>query len=482
MPRKIHRSSQCGLWSRETQSFSSSENLPQTNQRRRRRILLFLLAAPCLAAAEIQTKTEIKRPLDSQSHSARAFFDKDIVFRDNANRGSSRFYEPSLGILSEMNEENEGGEEFIGFDDDTTNEERNLKSSSDSRDSDEERKNYWKELWGNVKNYDDYINGDDDWFYDYARYIGDEKPTLLPLSPNQMVGFMLASLGATLGSLGGIGGGGLVVPCYVVVMQLNLKQAIPLGSVTVLGGSIAALILNLPRRHPLADRPIIDWDLILMMEPLVLVGTIIGSIFHRVIPGKFLSVILVLLLSIVAHTTLTKARRMYDAEKRYIEHLISARSDFLTRVASFRTAFRMSDGGWSADALGGIDPESRVSCAPPSPTRTQTFDTLNSVPVSPRMDPDERQRILILNPDFVTLRSDIVEQEKVTPRGKVLALIAKFSVLMFLNITLGGGAFKSPWGIQCGGVAFWEVHVIMIAFLFASAWAAQVRTILHFAL
>jgi hypothetical protein len=90
------------------------------------------------------------------------------------------------------------------------------------------------------------------------------------------------------------------------------------------------------------------------------------------------------------------------------------------------------------------------------------------------MDADEKQRILILNPDFVTLRTDLLEQEKITPRSKVMALLAKFAVLIFLNITLGGGAFRSPWGIQCGSVAFWVVHVIMVAFLISSAWAAQV--------
>merc|ERR1712238_217337 len=132
------------------------------------------------------------------------------------------------------------------------------------------------------------------------------------------------------------------------------------------------------------------------------------------------------------------------------------------------------EAAWSADALPGVDPES-TSYMPPSPVRTQTFDTksFDTTPLSPRMDVHERRRILILNPDFVTLRSDLLEQEKFTPRSKVLALVAKFSVLMFLNITLGGGAFKSPWGIECGGVAFWIVHIIMIAFLVSSAWAAQ---------
>ncbi|KAG7337226.1 sulfite exporter TauE/SafE [Nitzschia inconspicua] len=351
---------------------------------------------------------------------------------------------------------------------------RDLKSESNSRDSHDEHDDFWR----NPDYWDDYIgNNRDDDFY---KYIGDPTPpSLLPLTRRDVIGFMLASLGATLGSSGGIGGGGLVVPCYIIAIGLSPKQAFPIGSVTVLGGALASLILNLRRRHPLADRPIIDWDLILVMEPLVLVGALFGSILHRVVAEKILSVLLVLLLSTVAHTTLRKARRMYDAERRYIEHLKTARSDYLSRVASFRTAFRMSEAGWSADALAGMDPESRTVSAsylPPSPVRTQSLDSRSmntTTPVSPRMDAHERQRILILNPDFVTLRSDLLEEEKVTPRSKIMALCAKFSVLIFLNITLGGGAFRSPWGIECGGLSFWVVHVIMVAFLVSSAWAAQ---------
>jgi hypothetical protein len=140
----------------------------------------------------------------------------------------------------------------------------------------------------------------------------------------------------------------------------------------------------------------------------------------------------------------------------------------------------MSEAGWSADALPGLEAESKTIAAsylPPSPVRTQSLDSrsMGTMPISPRMDIHERQRILILNPDFVTLRSDLLEEEKVTPKSKIMALIGKFSVLMFLNITLGGGAFRSPWGIECGGVAYWVVHIIMVAFLISSAWAAQVR-------
>jgi hypothetical protein len=54
--------------------------------------------------------------------------------------------------------------------------------------------------------------------------------------------------------------------------------------------------MNFARRYPLADRPIIDWDLVMVMEPLTLVQNLAR---YQVSPNceKFLVVLLVLLLS-----------------------------------------------------------------------------------------------------------------------------------------------------------------------------------------
>ena len=72
------------------------------------------------------------------------------------------------------------------------------------------------------------------------------------------------------------------MPAYILVMGLTLREAIALTAVTVFGGSVAGFLFNLRRRHPLADRPLIDWNLILVMEPFVLVGAFIGALLHRV--------------------------------------------------------------------------------------------------------------------------------------------------------------------------------------------------------
>jgi uncharacterized membrane protein YfcA len=319
---------------------------------------------------------------------------------------------------------------------------------------------------GNDDFFDDYIQDDlvaadngskgyDD-FYVFEK-SGSGPPRLLPLTTKTIVGFFVAALALGIGASSGTGGGGTIVPIYILISELPIQVAIPIGAVTVLGGAIASTSLNWTRRHPLADRVLIDWDIVLVMEPLTLAGALLGTLFHRLLSEKVLLVMLILLLSITAHTTLSKAMRMYQAEIRYIRHLRAAQS------------------------------EPPIDTSPSSLTKTDTWGGSESESLAGRprreprhLDAAEKEAILILNPDFVTLRSELIQQEKFTPRSKIIALCCMFSVLIFLNIMVGGGAYKSPWDIDCNSVAFWTVHVIMIAFLIASAWAAHSYVVARF--
>lgn len=294
-----------------------------------------------------------------------------------------------------------------------------------------------------VTNYDDKDYIDD--FYAFARDPG--PPQLFPLSPKYIIGFVTAFFALTLGATSGTGGGGVIVPVYIIVMGLPLKVAVPIGAVTVLGSSSANTIINSTRRHPLADRPLIDWDLVMVMEPFTLVGMLVGTLFHQLFSEKLLLVLLVLLLTTTAHMTLSKAMRMYQAEKRYIRHLNAQSEQHGESPLSFAKT-----NTWQ-------EVDTNVNGPRPSSGR--------------RMNDEEKQQILIVNPDFVTIRSDLLEQEKFTPRGKIIAVILNFSVVVFLNIMVGGGAYQSPWNIRCGSAAFWIVHGIMIAYLLCAAWVAQ---------
>merc|ERR1719482_1949062 len=82
---------------------------------------------------------------------------------------------------------------------------------------------------------------------------------------------------------GGIGGGGIIVPLYMLLLGFRPRHAIPLSNVTICGGSIANAIFNVRKRHPRADRPVIDWDIILIMEPSTIVGAVLGSFLSKVL-------------------------------------------------------------------------------------------------------------------------------------------------------------------------------------------------------
>lgn len=313
--------------------------------------------------------------------------------------------------------------------------------------------------------FDDFIqddlvvdNGSAKAYDDFYVFENDHTPKLFPLHTPTIVGFLVAALALGLGASSGTGGGGTIVPIYILISGLPIQVAIPIGAVTVLGGALASTCFNWTRRHPLADRVLIDWDLVLVMEPLTLVGALLGTLFHRLLSAKVLIVLLVLLLSITAHTTLSKAMRMYQAEIRYIRHLRAAQSE--PPIGSSPSSISKAD-TWGAAS------DVEHLAIKPEPRDSRQIDA-------------EKQAILIMNPDFVTLRSELMQQEKFTPRSKIIALCCIFSVLIFLNIMVGGGAYQSPWDIDCGSVAFWVVHAIMIAFLIASAWAAHSYVVARF--
>jgi Sulfite exporter TauE/SafE len=101
-----------------------------------------------------------------------------------------------------------------------------------------------------------------------------QHKNLFPIDNTDIFGSLLVAFGLMISASGGIGGGGILVPLLIIIFGFNPKYAIPLSNITILGSSITNVILNLPKRHPDADRPLIDWDLILLMEPITMAGAV----------------------------------------------------------------------------------------------------------------------------------------------------------------------------------------------------------------
>ena len=122
---------------------------------------------------------------------------------------------------------------------------------------------------------------------------GDGYCTLDGLFSSFSVYDICATLAILIGSIvaagGGLGGGGIFVPVFILIISLQTKSAAALSQATIFGGSIVNLIMNFREHHPLREhRPLPDLPTILIFEPMLLGGTIIGVILNVIFPDPLI--------------------------------------------------------------------------------------------------------------------------------------------------------------------------------------------------
>jgi uncharacterized membrane protein YfcA len=250
---------------------------------------------------------------------------------------------------------------------------------------------------------------------------------LFPMDSSDIWGTIFVGLGLLVAASGGVGGGGILVPLLIGVYGFHPKYAIPLSNFTIVGSSITNMIMNLVKRHPDADRPLVDWDLIVVMEPLTMAGAIVGAFIGKLLPDIILVTSLVALLAYTTHGTLQKAFSQYAKETKELENA----SKSLLAQANDKE-IEMVEEAESQGLLANEDNEE--------------LETKNDEKDLSSLSLNERK-----------LR-EILEAEKSTPIFEVQVMSAMIGIVITLNLVKGGGhKFPSPIGIVCGSNTYWMV-------------------------
>lgn len=102
----------------------------------------------------------------------------------------------------------------------------------------------------------------------------------MPFAPVTVPALVLAATMAfflcALAVGGGVGGGALYMPVYVGLFG-DAHLAVPIAKITTNGVAWSAFFHNIFATHPDdRRRPLINYDVALLLEPLTLVGTIFG--------------------------------------------------------------------------------------------------------------------------------------------------------------------------------------------------------------
>ena len=272
----------------------------------------------------------------------------------------------------------------------------------------------------------------------------------------------------------------MLVPIYILVLGFMPKHAIPLSNVTVFGGALANTLRNVSKRHPNADRPLIDWDLILVMEPSTLAGALIGANLNKILSETVIAVMLVLLLSFTAYSTLKKAMKLYKKET---VELMKKSVRKLGKVLCHDEE-AMACGSYDME----MSPKSNVKMKDDSNAKSTSLlddsiviDEQRSDHHLPKANVDHTSssgRIISVQEDdndkYYEGMGDngpehvhsfelqqILDEERHPNQKKIALIVTMFVVVLTINILKGGGEFQ-PLGIQCGSTAFWAAQVLLI--------------------
>jgi uncharacterized membrane protein YfcA len=287
-----------------------------------------------------------------------------------------------------------------------------------------------------------------------------------------MIATFLVFCGGIFAATGGIGGGGLFVPIFVFALEIGSHQAIPMSKAAVLGGAMGNFALNVFATHPHSKkRPLIDFDVTLALEPMTLLGTVVGVVLNVLMSDVALVTSLAMLLALLATRSFQKAIAAYKLE---------------TEQFKYSSLSREQAAGSSGPAVGPSSSAPRPAPHTSSVVRASRRDgDDNDDNGNNNIDDendDERRAMLGADEDGKAARkaallARIIQDEDRFPWGKCMAMVLCWAVLLVLTLLKGGHGAPSVIGVKpCSGTYFaLYASVFPVAIIFTIAVGFHLR-------
>ena len=267
--------------------------------------------------------------------------------------------------------------------------------------------------------------------------------TMCPLwTPQLAIASALAFVALIAASAGGIGGGSLCIVIFFLVFGASVHGVIPLSSSAVFGASCGSFVYLTRRRHPVADRPLIDYNIALVLQPMTLMGSLFGVLINVTFPSFIVTICLVLVLGFSAIQSLRKGCQMRKKHKEAEAKKVAP--VMLSKVA--QQGLQLV----SSPAL--PIPNSKSEPSPVSEEGVDDFESFESVSV--RYEEARKRWKKVQTFEKNAALDKILWKESRFPIWKFLAMAFVWGVTVMF-VFLRGGVGKSVVGIECGSWQYW---------------------------
>ncbi|KAL0024495.1 hypothetical protein WJX77_009840 [Trebouxia sp. C0004] len=135
------------------------------------------------------------------------------------------------------------------------------------------------------------------------------------LQPYEIVPLLLSFVVAALANACGVGGGAFFVPMFNVLLGFSLKGSTALSQAVVTGGACAGFMYSSCKRHPDDhEQSLVDFDLALILTPMLLLGITAGVLINAVMPNWLITLLLVAVLTWLTFKTFMKGWQLHQSE------------------------------------------------------------------------------------------------------------------------------------------------------------------------
>jgi uncharacterized membrane protein YfcA len=148
-------------------------------------------------------------------------------------------------------------------------------------------------------------------------------------------GTLILILIMALATMGGIGGGGVVVLIIQTLLYFDLKEAIALSGFSIFTCAVTRYFITYSQKHPEKKNCVaLDYGLASVMMPTVFMGSFIGVYFNIMLPEIAIQIILALLLFFLTFQAGLKAKQIYVKENKALKAKEDASKNLSKKNAS----------------------------------------------------------------------------------------------------------------------------------------------------
>ena len=114
----------------------------------------------------------------------------------------------------------------------------------------------------------------------------------------------------------------------ILILRFYTHEAIPLSKIVIFTGSLSSFILNTRLKHPVRKARAIDYNLIIVIAPNLLFGTMLGVTLNKILPNVLIILFLTIVLFYNTYKTTKMGLKEYRQEnERLIKKEESERSE-----------------------------------------------------------------------------------------------------------------------------------------------------------